>query len=80
MSYIEIFLVYGKREYSVWGMEEDICNWLPVEISCVVVQGEKIPVDNVKILDIEEDIHGRDLVSFMYNGEKKQSHVVKKYI
>ena len=40
----------------------------------------QIPVDNVKILDIEEDIHGRDLVSFMYLGEKKQSYVVKKYI
>jgi hypothetical protein len=65
---------------SVCGMEEDICNWLPEEISCVIVNGEKIPVDNVEFLNIEEDIYGRDLMSFMYNGERKQSLVVKKYI
>lgn len=61
-------------------MEEDICNYLPEEISCVIVNGEHIPVDNVEFLDISEDITGRDLMSFMYNGEKKQSYVFKKYI
>jgi hypothetical protein len=61
-------------------MEEDICNWMPEEISCVIVNGEYISVDNVEFLDIEEDIHGRDLMSFMYNGERMQSYIVKKYI
>jgi hypothetical protein len=61
-------------------MEEDICNWMPEEISCVIVNGENIPVDNVEFLNIEEDIHGRDLMTFMYNGERKQSYIVKKYI
>ena len=61
-------------------MEEEICNWIPEEISCVIVSGEKIPIDNVEVLNIEEDIYGRDLVSFIYLGEKKQSYVVTKYI
>jgi len=61
-------------------MEEDICNYLPEEISCVIVNGQDIPVDNVEFLDISEDITGRDLMTFMYNGEKRQSYVVKKYI
>jgi len=61
-------------------MEEDICNYLPEEISCVIVNGQEIPVDNIEFLDISEDITGRDLMTFMYNGEKRQSYVVKKYI
>jgi hypothetical protein len=61
-------------------MEEDICNYLPEEISCVIVNGQDIPVDNIEFLDISEDITGRDLMTFMYNGEKRQSYVVKKYI
>ena len=61
-------------------MEEDFCNWVPEEISCVIVNGEKISVDNVEFLDIEEDIYGRDLMTFMYLGERKQSYIVKKYI
>jgi hypothetical protein len=61
-------------------MEEDICNWIPEEISCVIVNGEHISVDNVEFLDISEDTTGRDLMTFMYLGEKKQSYIVKKYI
>jgi len=61
-------------------MEEDICNWIPEEISCVIVNGEKISVDNIEFLDVEEDTNGRDLVTFMYLGEKRKSYVVKKYI
>lgn len=61
-------------------MEDDICNYLPEEISCVIVNGQDIPVDNIEFLDISEDITGRDLMTFMYNGEKRQSYVVKKYI
>ena len=61
-------------------MEEEICNWIPEEISCVIVNGEKISVDNVEFVDITEDINGRDLMTFIYLGEKRQSYVVKKYI
>jgi len=72
-------------ETSLWtlqriDMEEDICNWIPEEISCVIVNGEHISVDNIEFLDISEDITGRDLMTFMYLGEKKQSYIVKKYI
>lgn len=84
MSYKKIFekilLTIWKYLYIVCGMEDEICNWIPEEISCVIVNGEHISVDNVEFLNIEEDIHGRDLMTFMYNGERKQSNIVKKYI
>ena len=59
-------------------MDDDFLE--PEQISCVIVEGEKIPIDNVEVLNVEEDLYGRDLVSFMYNGETKQSLVVTKYI
>lgn len=49
------------------------------EISCVIVNGEKIPVDNVEFLNVEEDVYGRDLMTFVYNGETRQSCIVKQY-
>lgn len=61
-------------------MEEEICNWMPEEVSCVIVDGEKIPIDNVEFLNVEEDLYGRDLVSFIYEGKERKSLVVKKYI
>jgi hypothetical protein len=61
-------------------MENDICNWLGEQISIVRVNGEEIPVEDVEVLGIEEDIHGRDVLSFKYKGEKKTSLVTTKYI
>lgn len=61
-------------------MEEDICNWLPEEVSCVIVDGNKIPVDEVEFLNIEESFDGRDLMTFLYKGERRQSYITKQYI
>lgn len=60
-------------------MEEDIC-YYPEEVSCVIVDGELVPLHNVEFLNIEEDWSGRDLVTFIYNNKRRQSNVVKKYI
>ena len=65
---------------SVCGMEEDICNWIPEQISIVNVNGIEIPVDEVEVLNIEEDYQGRDVLTFMYKGEKRTSMVTTKYI
>ena len=35
-------------------MEEDICNWIPEQISIVNVNGIEIPVDEVEVLNIED--------------------------
>lgn len=61
-------------------MENEICNWIPEQISIVHVNGMEIPVDEVEVLDVEEDYHGRDVLTFMYRGEKKTSLVTTKYI
>ena len=72
-------------ETSLWtlqriDMEEDICNWIPEQISIVNVNGIEIPVDEVEVLNIEEDYQGRDVLTFMYKGEKRTSMVTTKYI
>jgi hypothetical protein len=44
----------------------------------VLVKGEQININTVKVLDVEEDFSGRDLVTFEYNGEVRQSYVLVK--
>ena len=34
---------------------------------------ESIPTDEVEVVDIEEDIQGRDLVTFNYKGKQYKS-------
>ena len=63
-----------------FNMEEDIANWIPEQVSCVIVDGEYIPIDNVEFLNVEEYIDGRDLVTFKYAGKERKSHVVIKYL
>ena len=41
----------------------------------VIVDGEKIPMDDVEFIDISEDISGRDLIKFKYNNEVRESFV-----
>ncbi len=41
-----------------------------------MVKGEEILISKVKVIDIEEDFMGRDVVAFEYNGEVRQSYVV----
>ncbi len=48
------------------------------QIPYIILNGEEIRLDNVECLNIEEDIHGRDLVTFEYEGERHQSYVITK--
>ena len=42
----------------------------------VFVKGEEIRIDNVEFLNVEEDISGRDLITFEYEGETYESYVI----
>jgi hypothetical protein len=44
----------------------------------VFVNGEEISIDKVEVYDIEEDLTGRDLVTFIYNGKNHQSYIILK--
>jgi hypothetical protein len=44
-------------------------------VSCVNVRGEWIPLDFVEFVDISEDLQGYDIVTFVYEGEQRQSRV-----
>ena len=51
-------------------------NYFNERKSYVIVDGEYVPVDNVEFLNISEDISGRDLMTFNYKGEKRESFIV----
>ena len=40
---------------------------------------EWIKVVKVKVLDIEEDYTGRDLITFLYKGKKRTSYVTLRF-
>jgi len=42
----------------------------------VIVNGEYVPVKQVKFLDIEESVQGIDVMTFEYKGETLKSYVV----
>ena len=44
----------------------------------VIVDGKEVLVDDTEFLDIEEDIHGRDCITFIYNGQTHKSLVFRK--
>ena len=44
-------------------------------VSHVNVKGEWIPLDFVAFVDISEDLQGYDIVTFIYEGEQRQSRV-----
>lgn len=46
------------------------------QIPYVMLNGEEIRLDNVEFLNIEEDMNGRDLVTFKHEGETRQSYVI----
>ncbi len=46
------------------------------QIPYVMLDGEEIRLTEVEFLNVEEDISGRDLITFMYEGETHQSYVV----
>lgn len=41
----------------------------------VTCNGQEVNVDNVEFIDIEEDLNGRDLMTFGYQGEVHKSYV-----
>jgi hypothetical protein len=41
------------------------------------VKGERIDEREVEVLNIEEDIQGRDLLTFKYKGKKYKSYRVE---
>jgi hypothetical protein len=42
-------------------------------------EGEWIPLDQTKFLNIEEDIHGHDVIEFSYKNKNYKSKVIIKY-
>tara|TARA_R100000005_G_C4953669_1_gene173067 strand:+ start:546 stop:716 length:171 start_codon:yes stop_codon:yes gene_type:complete len=46
------------------------------QIPYVMLDGEEIRLDNVEFLNVEEDIDGRDLITFEHEGERYQSYVI----
>lgn len=42
----------------------------------VHVCGREVDVDDVEIVDFEEEVCGRDLITFMYLGQEFKSYVV----
>jgi len=41
----------------------------------VTVNGQEVNVDEVEFIDIEEDLNGRDLMTFAFEGEVRKSYV-----
>ena len=48
-------------------------------VAHINVKGEWIPLDSVEFLDISEDLQGYDIVTFMYEGEERQSRVTMRF-
>ena len=46
------------------------------QIPYIILDGEEIRLTEVEFLNVEEGIDGRDLITFMYEGETHQSYVV----
>ena len=50
--------------------------WIMEGIAKVLVDGEWIPLSDVEAFDIEEDVYGRDIVTFRYDGRVLRSLIV----
>lgn len=44
----------------------------------VIVEGNEVAVDDTIFLNISEDIYGRDVYTFKYNGNTYSSNVILK--
>ena len=58
-------------------MEEEICNFVPEIIETASVDGQEIPLDELKIESFEVDSNGREVVTFTYKGKKRISFINK---
>ena len=59
-------------------IEEPYEETLPT--SCVNVDGTDINVDQVETINIEENIHGEDVLTFIHQGKQHQSLIRLKYL
>lgn len=50
----------------------------PTYSSFVIVDGEEVNVNKVKVLDISEDFFGKDLLDFEYKGKTHQSYIIQR--
>ena len=79
---------HAKFEREISDLQKKVANlsaWLSIKIchtDCtmkkqgyVMVDGNKISVNNVKFLDIEEDRYGVDLMTFELDGEVHKSYI-----
>lgn len=48
------------------------------EKSYVIIDGEFISTENVEFVNIEEDITGRDLMTFIYENQERKSYVINR--
>ena len=46
--------------------------------SYVIVDGEFISTEDVEFINIEEDISGRDLMTFIYKNQERKSYVINR--
>jgi len=46
----------------------------------VMFDGEWIPLDSVTFENVEEDMQGRDLITFTHKGVTKQSYVTMRHV
>jgi hypothetical protein len=49
------------------------------QTAMVTINGERIPLDDCEFLNVEEDMSGRDLVTFKYQDVEYQSFVTLGY-
>jgi hypothetical protein len=52
----------------------------PIQIPMVHIgNGEWIPIEKVEVTNVEEDIHGHDVLSFDYLGQSMKSKIITKH-
>ena len=59
-------------------LEPDYFEQLTEKVPYVLVEGEWINVNKTEFLNISEDLFGRDVYEFKYNGKVYSSHVIMK--
>ena len=69
---------HPKKKHSLYMKpinEEDIALLANAKCAFVSVNGQKVDLEETEFINIEEDIHGRDLMTFSYKGKEYQSYL-----
>ena len=64
------------KHREVYGVEN---NFSEEKVPHVMVEYVWIPVDQTEFIGISEDLFGKDVYEFEYNGKVYASHVILKY-